>query len=156
MKSVARFSAIAAVLLLASACDEVSDTSKVASASAKRVVHETKEDWKDLLTYSPRKSVVSLPQTRYCYKMQADVVCYDSAQHTMASPLVGYQEGENISFFQPGGGSVGYSDGKATSIYAPEQLKPVSEEMTIGTSVPSVVEVVESSPNPPPFKKAVK
>ena len=150
-----RFALMALLLLPIAACDEVSDTSKVASHSAKTVLHDTKEHWKDLLTYSPRKPISPVPQTRYCYRMQADVVCYDSAQNTMASPLVGYQDGENISFFQPGGGSVGYSDGKATSIYSAQELQPLDDSLITSQAAP-IAEAVESAPNPPPFKKAVK
>jgi hypothetical protein len=155
MNAYCRLLVIAALMTPLFACDEISDSSRVASTSAKRVVHDTKEQWKDLLTYSPSKPITPLPQTRYCYRMQADVVCYDSAQTTLASPLVGYQDGDNYSFYQPGGGSVGYSDGKPTSIYTAQDLKPVTEDMLTVNAAP-VAEVIEAKPNPAPFKKAVK
>jgi hypothetical protein len=62
--------------------------------------------------------------------MQTDVVCYDSEQPQLTAKLIGYQDGEQISWVQPGGGSLGASGGE------PMALRPriVKQSATAVTS----------------------
>ena len=105
------------------ACDKLVDSSHAVQSVTKAAYEDTKSSWKDFFTYHP-PIPDSLPQTRYCYQMQSDVVCYDSEQRQLTSKLVGYQDGENISWVQPGGGSLGASGGE------PVALRPVSVKPT--------------------------
>ncbi len=91
-------------------CQKTVDRSREAAAITKRTVHDAASFWKDVFTYTP--DVDQAPQTRYCYQMQSDIVCYDSLQAHATSKLVGYQDGEQISWVQPGGGSLGVSGGE--------------------------------------------
>lgn len=112
--------AVTALLLLqalagVTGCDKVVDTSKAVQETTLRAFNDTKSSWKDFFTYHPAQPD-PMPQTRYCYQMQSDVVCYDSEQTTLTSKLVGYQDGDNISWVQPGGGSLGASGGQAVAL----------------------------------------
>lgn len=113
--------AVAAMFAL-SACNQVAESADYAADSSKKVIYDTKRSWTDLFTYNPKKPTAQLPQTRYCYQTQADIVCYDSPQANMTAKLAGYQDGANISWFQPGGGSLGVSGGSATAAYNTEEL----------------------------------
>lgn len=132
------------------ACDPINDTSTRAASSSKQVIHNAKESWKDLFTYHPRVVPNSMPQTRYCYRMQTDIVCYDSPQAGITAPLVGYQDGESVAWFKDGGGSSGFSNNVANVFYSGDGMAPVAT----GT-VPAMAPI-EVKPNPPPFKKQVK
>lgn len=122
-------------LVALAACQPIANTSNAAMDSGKRVATDTQNKWNSLFTYTPPKPE-QLPQTRYCYQMQTDVVCYDSPQLKTTAKLVGYQDGANMSAYQPGGGALGVSGGEATAGYeapyvaapeqAPVQLKAVS------------------------------
>lgn len=104
-----------ALLLATAACTPVSESVQHTADSLKTSVADDAGAWKDLLTYHPKPKTPQLPQTRYCYKTQSDIVCYDSAQHGMTEQLVGYQDGNSISWVQPGGGSLGASGGEPTA-----------------------------------------
>ncbi len=101
--------------LLASGCDKVANTSSSIQTIASREYNDTASSWKDFFTYHPPMPD-PLPQTRYCYQMQSDVVCYDSEQANLTSKMVGYQDGERMSWIQPGGGSLGASGGPAIAL----------------------------------------
>jgi hypothetical protein len=103
------------LLLAVTACTPMMNNQQRAADASKEVIADTKKSWRDLFTYNPQKPIKSLPQTRYCYKTQSDVVCYDSAQPNMTAKLVGYQDGTNMSWVQPGGGSLGQSGGEPTA-----------------------------------------
>lgn len=106
-----RFSACALALILATgltACDQVNNTSQALSVSSKQVVDNTRREFSGFWQLSP-KPQPQLPQTRYCYQMQSDIVCYDTPQPNNIARLSGYQEGENMSFNRNGGGSLGFS-----------------------------------------------
>jgi|GEM_PF-2050174 len=112
-----------AALGTVAACNDFAQAQRSAADSSKRVVYETKSKWRDLFTYTPPSESEPLPQTRYCYKTQTDTVCYDSPQLNMTAKLVGYQDGANISAYQPGGGSLGVSGGEPTAHYQTEQVQ---------------------------------
>lgn len=83
------FSALCGVLV---ACTPFVDGVKTASRASQRNAHSAGIKWGELFTYNPPPSEPQLPQTRFCYKMASDVVCYDSPQ-PITSPLTGYQIG---------------------------------------------------------------
>ncbi len=120
--------ASAAMLVALPGCDKVADTSRAVQSVTHNAFDDTRDSWKDFFTYHPPQPE-PLPQTRYCYQMQSDVVCYDSEQTTLTSKLVGFQDGETISWVQPGGGSLGASGGP------PVALRPaVKYESRTGTN----------------------
>jgi hypothetical protein len=104
------------------ACNNFAEAQRNAADSSKQVVYETKSKWRDLFTYTP-PAATPMPQTRYCYRTQSDTVCYDSPQPDMTSKLVGYQDGANISAYQPGGGSLGVSGGEPTAHYQTNEVQ---------------------------------
>ena len=101
-------------LVALSGCDKMQGLSDSAQSVTKRQIDDNETAWGNLFTYHP-KQPNPLPQTRYCYKLQSDVVCYDSEQPTLTSKLVGYQDGDKQSWIQPGGGSLGASGGAPVS-----------------------------------------
>jgi hypothetical protein len=115
-------------LVMTSACDKLADTSRTAQSVSKNAFMDTKASWRDFFTYHPELPD-AMPQTRYCYQMQSDVVCYDEQQRQLTSKLVGYQDGENISWVQPGGGSLGGSGGE------PVSLRPMPKRQTADTNM---------------------
>lgn len=116
MQSIARMGvALLSVSVMLGGCDKVVDTSKAVQTVTRAAFEDTKSSWRDFFTYHPAQPD-PLPQTRYCYQMQSDVVCYDSEQTLLTSKLVGYQDGDSISWVQPGGGSLGASGGEAVAL----------------------------------------
>lgn len=105
------------------ACQPIHESSQAAARVTKAAFNDEVNTWIDVFTYHPPKPPQE-PQTRYCYKMQSDVVCYDSVQTAQTSKLVGYQDGDQISWVQPGGGSLGASGGQAM---APRKIAGVQE-----------------------------
>jgi hypothetical protein len=116
-----RFLAILCMAVALTACDAARDSSNEAARVSKTVVDDTRNAWRDLFTYHSPVSDQD-PQTRFCYQMQSDVVCYDTPQTHMTSKLVGYQDGEHISFIQHGGGSLGVSTAQSQVFAAPPML----------------------------------
>lgn len=102
--------------LLLAACQPITETTTSAMDATKRSVDTTQAKWKSLFSYKEPKPA-QLPQSRYCYQMSSDVVCYDSPQSGMTAVLRGYQDGPAMSGFQPGGGSLGVSGGEPTAGY---------------------------------------
>lgn len=119
-----------AMLMAVGACDKIADSSQAVQSVTHHAFNNTKSSWRDFLTYHPPLPQ-PLPQTRYCYQMQSDLVCYDSEQLALTSKLVGYQDGESISWVQPGGGSLGASGGEAVA------LRPVPKQATLNPT-PSI------------------
>jgi hypothetical protein len=113
---------LASTMLLAG-CDKVAGVSRSAQEVTRSTFNDTKSSWRDFFTYHPPEPD-PLPQTRYCYQMQSDVVCYDSEQRTLTSKLVGFQDGDTISWVQPGGGSLGASGGE------PIALRPIPQKQS--------------------------
>ncbi len=103
-----RFLAMTMIMLALAACEQAHHESDQAARVATQVKDDTIDAWRGLFTYNRTKPSQS-PQTRYCYQMQSDVVCYDAPQAQLTSKLVGYQDGEHISYVQKGGGSLGIS-----------------------------------------------
>ncbi|MES2985046.1 MAG: hypothetical protein V4735_07665 [Pseudomonadota bacterium] len=114
---------LCALLLGLGACNKVVDGSNAVVEVSRNMFNDTKGAWMDFLTYHP-KQPDPMPQTRYCYQMQSDVVCFDSEQPGQTAKLIGYQDGTAISWVQPGGGSLGASGGQAIA-YRPPLVKPV-------------------------------
>ena len=98
-----------------SACDKATGASREVQSVTRKAFNETQSSWRDFFTYHPPQPE-PLPQTRYCYQMQSDVVCYDSEQRAQTAKLLGYQDGENIAWVQPGGGSLGASGGPPVAL----------------------------------------
>jgi hypothetical protein len=108
-------------LLALSACGPMAEDMQMTGDGVRQMSNDTQDAWRNVFTYHPRPKP-QLPQTRYCYHTQSDIVCYDSPQNNQTAKLVGYQDGSSISWFQPGGGSVGASGGEPT---APHDAKTV-------------------------------
>lgn len=150
MKKLTRIgSAALALMALVSltACDKVAQTSKSVQTITEHAFNDTKNSWASFFTYHPPQPD-PLPQTRYCYQMQSDIVCYDSEQHTQTSRLIGYQDGENISWVQPGGGSLGVSGGDAIAL-RPARPNPIVPSMTTASAqqpTPRVIEPLDTTP----------
>jgi len=104
-----------ALLVTTTACDNMEKSSRNAAAITKKTYQNSVSFWDDVFTYHP-KQADNAPQTRYCYQMQSDVVCYDSVQTSSTAKLIGYQDGENLSWVQPGGGSLGVSGGEPVAL----------------------------------------
>lgn len=109
-----RFLLGACCLLSLSACDSLVDGAQARASMTERAFHDAASAWTDVFTYHP-KAEPNAPQTRYCYQMMTDVVCYDSVQPGLTAKLVGYQDGDHLSWVQPGGGSLGASGGNPVS-----------------------------------------
>ena len=135
------FGALATVLVL-SACTPAAESAQQAGVTTRTAMQDNQAAWRNLFSYHPRDRRPLLPQTRYCYQMQADIVCYDSPQPNMTAKLVGYQDGASISWVQPGGGSLGVSGGEPT---APHDAKTVQIAPTGGSMV-TPVETVSTMP----------
>ena len=132
MINIKQMRAVACVVMLmltATGCDKIANSSRAAQDVTRHAFEDTKSSWRDFFMYHPPVPD-ALPQTRYCYQMLTDVVCYDSEQPSLTSKLVGYQDGENIAWVQPGGGSLGASGGP------PVALRPLTkrEESRASTS----------------------
>lgn len=121
---------IAPLMVLLCACDKMADSSRAVQSVTHKAFNDTRSSWKDFFTYHP-PAEDPLPQTRYCYQMQSDIVCYDSQQSSLTAKMVGFQEGETISWVQPGGGALGASGG------APIALRPVAPQKTLNKT-PSI------------------
>ena len=106
-------------LMLLSACDKMVDGSNAAAEVTGKTLNDAASTWRDALTIHPAAKPQA-PQTRYCYKMMTDIVCYDSAQPSLTAKLVGYQDGTNVSWVQPGGGSLGASGGAPVAFLQPD------------------------------------
>ena len=107
-----------ATVLMVGGCDKLANTSKSVQSVTMRSFNDAQSSWKDFFTYHPPLPA-PMPQTRYCYQMQSDIVCYDSEQPRLTAKLIGYQDGDKASWIQPGGGSLGASGG------APVALRPM-------------------------------
>lgn len=158
-----RFLLLAALGAALGGCTQAVETSNAFAGQGKQAIHDTKEKWSDLLTYRPRSNTPQLPQTRYCYTMQSDIVCYDSLQPGMTASLIGYQDGPSIAWYQPGGGSTGYSGAPATSVYPHGNILPLGgssadhSESTYQKVVPQGVDEITTTNNMPSnLRKAPK
>lgn len=116
------------------ACTPIINGSNKAAQDTKQAIYDTKKSWSDLFVYHPEPKTPQTPQTRYCYGTQSDVVCYDSPQEHTTSKLVGYQDGANISWFQPGGGALGASGGEPTASYHTTSVQNAPPMATVVTS----------------------
>ncbi|MFM9890337.1 MAG: hypothetical protein ACKVOE_06845 [Rickettsiales bacterium] len=122
--------------LLLMGCNALVDSSNTAADITHTAFNDTVSSWRDVFTYKPKAGPQS-PQTRYCYKMQTDVVCYDSVQLDQTARLVGYQDGDQISWVQPGGGALGASGGvpNAARVSHDVQVSPTVASNTVGSSI---------------------
>ena len=114
-KAVITWGLMALLSVGVAACDKVDQGSRNAAAITKKTINNSVSFWDDVFTYHS-KQADNAPQTRYCYQMQSDVVCYDSVQPRATAKLVGYQDGEHVSWVQPGGGSLGVSGGEPVAM----------------------------------------
>ena len=133
-------------------CEAVRDASDHAADNSKKVIYDTKERWRDLLTYKPRTTPPQAqgPQTRYCYRMQMDIVCYDAPQIGLTAPLIGYQDGTHFSWYKQGGGSLGFS-------LPPDAPAAVAENTSKQSPFkPAEPAVVKIAPSPTPGEVSVK
>ena len=99
-----------AVLMNLAACDKVVDGSNTAASITGQALNDAANTWREAFTLHP-PAKPGLPQTRYCYKNMDDIVCYDSVQPSLTARLVGFQDGNTVSWVQQGGGSMGVSGG---------------------------------------------
>ncbi len=133
-----------ATLLALSACTPSAESAQQAGVTTRSAMQDNQTAWRGLFNYSPKDRRPLLPQTRYCYQTQADIVCYDNPQPNMTAKMTGYQDGQSISWVQPGGGSLGVSGGEPT---APHDAKTV-QVAPMGNSPVTPMEFVNSSPAP--------
>lgn len=132
-------------LWAAAACQPMANTAGNAADATRRAVRDTESKWNHVFSYEKPKPA-QLPQSRYCYKMQSDVVCYDSPQEQTSARLTGYQDGAAISAFQPGGGSLGISGGEATAGYDTPYLESPGDQPVQLKALGNVAESVDTSP----------
>ena len=144
-----RLVTLGAVVLLG-ACTQVMERSKHAAEVTKPVIDDTRKTWEGLFDYRPDTRVTQLPQTRYCYNTLTDIVCYDSAQAGTTSHLNGYQDGENISWVQQGGGSLGVSGGEATAQVGADHPHIAPNAKAVASASSSEVTVTNTLPPPTP------
>ncbi len=132
------------IVIALSGCDKIANTSRAAQSVSMRAFNDTKSSWRDFFTYHPPVPE-PMPQTRYCYQMQSDIVCYDSEQPRLTAKLLGYQDGDKLSWVQPGGGALGVSGGE------PVALRPLSAQafnmqtMSTGDSATHTGAVVDTT-----------
>jgi hypothetical protein len=130
------------VLMLLSACDNIVDGQRAAVSSINKSVNESVSLWSDLFTYHPPVPPQEA-QTRYCYRMMSDIVCYDSVQPTLTAKLIGYQDGNKVSWVQPGGGSLGASGSNPVALQ-PERLTNSPKPDVYAVQTPVEASVVEN------------
>lgn len=141
-----RLIALAMMMVALAACDNVKSSSDTAARVSKNFVDDTGTAWRDLFTYHRPRDPQD-PQTRFCYQMQSDIVCYDAPQTHMTSKLMGYQQGDQISYIQQGGGSMGVSTPRSQVFTAPAGSVP---DMAAPYSDVQVYEGAVSAPVPNP------
>lgn len=110
-----------------SACQAVDNTTQAASISTKEWTDNTRRSFAGFFVLSP-KPKPQLPQTRYCYQMQTDIVCYDVPQPNMTARLSGYQNGDQVSFIKNGGGSLGFSAPSIADIQATDAVSGITSQ----------------------------
>jgi hypothetical protein len=116
------------MLLSATGCDGLVDRSRASASVTQKAFSDATTMWTDVFTYHP-PAPPAKPQTRYCYRMSSDIVCYDSVQPGLTAKLYGYQDGDQQSWIQPGGGSLGASGGN------PVAYQPVRADKASQTSI---------------------
>lgn len=142
-----------AALLALGACTPSAESAQQAGVTTRTAMQDNVSAWRGLFEYHPKDRRPLLPQTRYCYQTQADIVCYDSPQPNLNSKLYGYQDGQSISWVQPGGGSLGVSGGEATAPHDAQtvQVAPtlMDEATAVNLQTPIVVETTQAPANAP-------
>lgn len=140
-----------------SACDAFVDHTRAEASITQKALGDARGYWEDVFTYHPPQPAQQ-PQTRYCYKMSSDIVCYDSVQPGLTSKLYGYQDGAQMSWIQPGGGSLGASGGNPVALQPPvvgaktpesdiiEVKRPVMHTVVPETGKQGQIEVIPLGP----------
>ena len=132
-----------AVVLVLTGCDALVDRSHVSASITNRAISDATSVWTDVFTYHP-PAAPQAPQTRYCYKMASDIVCYDSVQPHLTTKLFGYQDGDQMSWIQPGGGSLGVSGGNPVALQ-PVEIGGKSNTQVIDMKTPIASTVVKET-----------
>lgn len=147
---------IVAAMLALAACTPSAESAQQAGVTVRTAMQDSANAWRGLFDYNPKDTRAQLPQTRYCYQTQADIVCYDSPQPNMTAKLNGYQDGQSISWIQPGGGSLGVSGGEPTAPHdattvqvAPSASAPATP--VVVSSYDTAAPMVTESPQAAPF-----
>ncbi len=131
-------------LALISGCNGITEEAKDIARAAKRSQHETREAWREVLTYTPQPEA-PLSQRRFCYRRMGDIVCYDSEQNT-TSPLVAIQEGipgRMVTGMEMGGRAMGSAsaDMQVSTVQPPvSHAAPASQGMGEDAPIMGVVE----------------
>lgn len=151
---------IALSLLALAACTPAAESAQQAGVTVRSSMQDNAAAWRNLFEYSPEDKRPALPQTRYCYQMQADIVCFDSPQANMTAKLAGYQDGNSISWVQPGGGALGVSGGEPTAQHDAQtvQIAPATggmvapaETMSTMSAAPAPAIASSDLPGSTPF-----
>lgn len=147
----ARFIVLAVTAAWLAACTPTAQSAQQAGVTTRTLMQDNVDAWSGLFSYHPKDTRPQLPQTRYCYQMQADIVCYDSPQPNMTAKMIGYQDGSSISWVQPGGGSLGVSGGEPTAPHdsATMQVAPsvvATTAATVSTAPQAMVYEVPQAP----------
>ncbi|GEM_PF-2587670 len=82
---------LAAIALLLPACTEVAQSANRAYDGTRAGIYNSAGKVQDLMRYDPPSTVPQQPQTRYCYRSMADIICYEEPQIHISNQLVGYQ-----------------------------------------------------------------
>lgn len=86
-----RYGLLITCLVAVSACTPIVENSQRAVYKVRGAVYDATEKMQSYLAYSPDSDMPQAPQTRYCYKVIGDVVCYREPQPFLSNPLVGRQ-----------------------------------------------------------------
>lgn len=146
----ARFIVLAVTAALLTACTPAAQSAQQAGVTMRTAMQDNQAAWRDVFTYHRKDTRPQLPQTRYCYQMQSDIVCYDSPQSGMTAKLIGYQDGHSVSWVQPGGGSLGVSGGEPTAQYDAATVQVAPSVVT--PTATTVYEVPQSPATAAPFQ----
>lgn len=87
-----RFATIIALAALTlGGCTELVQTGQKAGGHMRKVMYDSAGKVQELVRYDPGSNFRQMPQTAFCYRTNADIVCYDSPKPYISNRLIGYQ-----------------------------------------------------------------
>lgn len=93
MNRIIRLSGLCLCLMLG-ACTPMAEGLQDGSQTIGEAKDDISVTMRNLFTYNPRPRTPQPSSTRYCYRFASDIVCYDTPQPQITSPLVGVQGAE--------------------------------------------------------------
>lgn len=82
---------LAAMLVLLAGCTGVANSANRAYDSTRAGIYNSAGKVQELMQYHPDSNEPQMPQTRYCYRSMADIICYEEPQPHISNQLFGYQ-----------------------------------------------------------------